>query len=416
MSEFVTLGNHISIQKGKAPLETGYSGIGAKPYLNPEYLRGRAAAELAKPGADAIHARDGDTILLWDGSNAGEFFKAKSGLVASTMARITPSARFNTRYFVHVAKHAETYLKSQTNGTGIPHVDRELLEAIRVFCPEPAEQLRLAEILDTLDIAIFETAVVVAKLKDVKQGLLHDLLTRGIDANGELRPPQLEAPHLYKKSPLGWIPKAWDAVELNQLVDPRRPVVYGILMPGYGWPGGIPVVKVKDIVDGQIQQDGLLLTSPQIDREYSRSRLIDGDLLFTIRGTVGRTAFVPVELAGANITQDSARLSIHGIDPRFVRAYLSSPIATKFISVHTLGVAVQGINLRDVRRIPIAKPIGDEPREIADRLEAISARLADESKACEKLRLKKIGLMDDLLTGRVRVTSLLNTNNEQGAC
>ena len=52
-----------------------------------------------------------------------------------------------------------------------------------------------------------ELAQVIAKLKAVKRGLLHDLLTRGIDANGELRPPQAEAPYLYTKSPLGWIPK-----------------------------------------------------------------------------------------------------------------------------------------------------------------------------------------------------------------
>jgi hypothetical protein len=62
-------------------------------------------------------------------------------------------------------------------------------------------------VLDTLDTAIHETEAIIAKLKAVKQGLLHDLLTRGIAANGELRPPQAEAPHLYKASPLGWIPK-----------------------------------------------------------------------------------------------------------------------------------------------------------------------------------------------------------------
>ena len=74
----------------------------------------------------------------------------------------------------------------------------------------------IAAVLDTLDTAIHETEAIIAKLKAVKQGLLHDLLTRGIDANGELRPPQAEAPHLYKESPLGWIPKEWDARSQRQ--------------------------------------------------------------------------------------------------------------------------------------------------------------------------------------------------------
>lgn len=300
-------------------------------------------------------------------------------------------------------------MEKRTHGSTMKHIKRSELEEFSAALPLCGqEQAKIAEILDTLDTAIHETEALIAKLKAVKQGLLHDLLTRGIDANGELRPPQSEAPHLYKPSSLGLIPNVWDGVELNDLIDPKRPVVYGILMPGYGWPGGVPVVKVKDIMDGQIQCEGLLLTSPQIDREYSRSRLSVGDLLFTIRGTVGRTAFVPSELQDANITQDSARISIKDVDARFVRAYLQSPVASRFVSVHTLGVAVQGINLRDVRRIPMARPPREESKEIADRLEVIDMRVQAEVDEMQKLKLKKSGLMDDLLTGRVRVTPLLD--------
>src|SRR5690606_28997388 len=81
-----------------------------------------------------------------------------------------------------------------------------------------AEQRAIAQILDTLDTAIRETEALIGKLKAVKQGLLHDLLTRGIDANGELRPPQSEAPQLYKESPLGWIPRGWEVVEVGEVL------------------------------------------------------------------------------------------------------------------------------------------------------------------------------------------------------
>jgi len=72
--------------------------------------------------------------------------------------------------------------------------------------PPLRQQQAIAEILDTLDTTIRQTEAIVEKLKQVKQGLLHDLLTRGIGANGELRPLQSQAPHRYKESPLGWIP------------------------------------------------------------------------------------------------------------------------------------------------------------------------------------------------------------------
>ena len=67
---------------------------------------------------------------------------------------------------------------------------------------------RIAEVLDTLDEAIRRTELVIAKLEQIKQGLLHDLLTRGIDDNGELRDPDRH-PEQVKDSPLGRIPRAW---------------------------------------------------------------------------------------------------------------------------------------------------------------------------------------------------------------
>lgn len=323
--------------------------------------------------------------------------------------RIHPSKNVVNRFRGRLASAKSTLKHFSIRATGSTRYTLSLgdFRSAPVNLPPVEEQSKIAQVLDTLDAAIAQTEAIIAKLKAVKQGMLHDLLTRGIDANGELRPPLSEAPQQYKHSSLGWIPRSWDPVELDSLVDPKRPVVYGILMPGYGYPGGIPVIKVKDINGGQIQLDDLLLTSPKIDREYSRSKLVAGDLLFTIRGTVGRTAIVPAQLEGANITQDTARLSIKSSDARFVRYCLSMQGAGRFVSVHTLGVAVQGMNLRDVRRIPLPKPKLDEAVEIANRIESIADRVEQERLKLEKLRLAKSGLMDDLLTGSVRVTGLV---------
>lgn len=277
--------------------------------------------------------------------------------------------------------------------------------AMPVDVPPLPEQRTIAAVLDTIDDAIQKTEQIIAKLQQVKQGLLHDLLTRGIDDNGELRDPERH-PEQFQDSPLGRIPKGWDVRALNDLVDRMRPIVYGILMPGYGFAGGVPVVKVKDIVDGRVLDGDLLLTSPRIDEEYRRSRLRAGDLLFTIRGTVGRMAFVPPHLAGANITQDTARLAVVGSSPSFVRHYLSMPVPRRFVKVHTLGVAVQGINLGEVRRIPIAVPSQEEADEVAARLDTLEQRVAEETRSAAGLRSIKAGLSEDLLTGRVRTTSL----------
>ncbi len=307
--------------------------------------------------------------------------------------------------FLKVLLNSQEYhhaLLAQQKGMDIPHLSKtEILEPV-VAIPPVDEQRQIAEILNTIDEAIARTSSLIAKLKQMKAGLLHDLLTRGLDENGELR-DAIGHPQQFKDSPLGQIPKDWETGVLGDVVDPNRPIVYGILMPGYGYPGGIPVVKVKDIINSKIQTSDLLLTSPEIDNNYRRSRLEPGDLLFTIRGTVGRMAFVPEHLRGANITQDTARLAIINADPHFVRQYLEMPKPQAFIELHTIGQAVKGINLRDVRLIPLVVPPTSEQLKIIDICDTYDNRIRAEEAYRDKLKLQKTGLMHDLLTGRIRV-------------
>jgi type I restriction enzyme S subunit len=329
-----------------------------------------------------------------------------SALVASTgfaVIRARPGGG-DPGFLFHFILGAEAARQARQRevGSNYPAVNETDVRRFRLICPPLREQRRISEILDTLDEAIRKTEQVIAKLQQVRQGLLHDLLMRGIDENGEVRDPARH-PKQFRDSPLGRIPAQWAVGVLNDAVDPRRPVVYGILMPGRGHPGGVPVIKVRDIIDGRINTDDLLLTNPAIDYEYRRSRLEGGDLLFTIRGTVGKMAFVPPQLSGANITQDTARLSITQAHAPFVRQYLDMPIPRRFVEAHTIGQAVKGLNLRDVRRIPVALPPVAEQREVARRLASIDSSVVTEGRALGKLRVLKLGVRDDLLTGRVRV-------------
>jgi type I restriction enzyme S subunit len=140
---------------------------------------------------------------------------------------------------------------------------------------------------------------------------------------------------------------------LGDLVDTSRPITYGILKPGPDRPNGVPYVRVVDIVDGLIRSGEVRRTTHEISAEYRRSTLRTGDLVMSIRGRVGRLGQVPRELEGANITQDSARLAVTSGEPRFVMEAIRSPEIQRWMARRTKGAAVQGINLSDVRRIPI---------------------------------------------------------------
>src|SRR5690606_16610143 len=107
------------------------------------------------------------------------------------------------------------WIRNHAVGSTMACLNTNILKAVPTKVPPLPEQQKIAEILDTVDEAIRKTDQIIAKLKQVKQGLLHDLLTRGIDDNGELRDPERH-PEQFKDSPLGRLPKAWEVTTLGE--------------------------------------------------------------------------------------------------------------------------------------------------------------------------------------------------------
>ncbi len=153
----------VTLDKGNPPAQQPYFGPDAELYLTPEYLRRNAGSELVKPSANAVRVADGETVILWDGSNAGEIFRARSGILASTMSRARHTDAFDRNYFFYALKNWEHYLKGQTSGSGIPHVDKEVLGKIELYEFSKPEQTKIAEVLSTVDQAIGQTEALIAK-------------------------------------------------------------------------------------------------------------------------------------------------------------------------------------------------------------------------------------------------------------
>jgi len=226
-------------------------------------------------------------------------------------------------YRRHVEIHA-----TGTSGS-MKNLPKSKLLELPVSYPAPPEQTEIAEILDTLDIAIHATEAIIAKLKAVKQGLLHDLLTRGIDANGELRSPQAEAPHLYKESPLGWIPKDWEITPLDS-------VSTTVTSGSRDWArfyadSGALFVRIGNLTREHInfRFDSTMYVRPPRNGDGQRTRLEPGDILISITADLGIVGVVPDGMGEAYINQHIALVrASHGVvNPRFVGHYLASPAA-----------------------------------------------------------------------------------------
>ncbi len=176
---------------------------------------------------------------------------------------------------------------------------------------------------------------------------------------------------------------------LEEVTNPTRLIQYGILKPGPHIKGGVPYVKVMNIQGGKIDLGHIRCTMPEIAHQYRRAAIVTGDILFSIRGTVGRLAVVPESLDGGNITQDSVRIATLGsVNRDFVFWYLHAPAVQRYFSANQKGVAVRGINVGDVRPIEVPLPPVGEQREIVHRVKTAMSwidRLAKEATSARKL-------------------------------
>jgi type I restriction enzyme, S subunit len=297
-------------------------------------------------------------------------------------------------------------------GSSYPALNDSDVRRFEVFAPPIGEQVAIANVLDTIETTIRQTEAIIEKLKQVKLGLLHDLLTRGIDANGELRPPQSLAPHLYKDSPLGWIPMEWEAIHMFEAIREL----------GQGWSPDCPpepaaadrwgVLKTTAVAwDGYADQENKTLPAtlrPRPDLEVAPE-----DILITRAGPKERVAvvaYVAQTRPGLMISDKMYRLRLHEADvPAYFALALSSQYAQAAITRTISGMADSQTNISQpiIQMLQVMRPPTVEQRAISRRVAALADRLQAEQRQLTALGSLKAGLMDDLLTGRVRVTPLL---------
>ena len=314
-------------------------------------------------------------------------------------------------FYFHLFDKVKPELVRRASGTTFLEISGAEFGAIKVPRPTPSEMRLISEIIDTIDTAIHETEAIIAKLKSVKQGLLHDLLTHGIDANGELRASQTDAPHLYKLSALGWIPKEWEVKPLGQIM--AEATKNGLYKPSQFHGRGPLMVQMGGLFAGEAA-DFKTATRIQVSpSEMNIFRLSIGDLLFARRSLVfeGAGICVIVRRLPEPSTFESSivrvRLKEDTALPEFVCQYLRGEVSSAQRRTLIRQVAVSGVSSSDIRQLLIAIPAISEQALIVERQIGIQTQIEHEVSAVSKLRNQKSGLMDDLLTGRVRVTPLL---------
>ena len=277
---------------------------------------------------------------------------------------------------------------------------------ITFFLPPLPQQKKIAIILSTCDAVIEQTEAAIAKYEAIKQGMMQDLFTRGIDPQTQkLRPPYTEAPHLYKESELGMIPKEWEVKELSSLGEFKN----GINKDKNSFGFGTLFVNISDAYPEHLTPSTLgRVNVSTIERETYK--LKEGDIIF-VRSSVKpsgvgyNTVFVShnedVVYSGFMIR---FRISSKEIQvPEFYNNFFRyGGFRKRLLCVSTVS-ANTNVNQENLNRLLTIIPTTEEQVAINILLQSISKKLNSEQEFKMKTTKIKQGLMQDLLTGKIEV-------------
>ncbi len=220
-------------------------------------------------------------------------------------------------------------------------------------------------------------------------------------------------------------------VPLKRLVNPRRPITYGIVQAGEDVEGGVPYVRPVDMrpFARDIDPSVLRTTSSEIAEQYRRSTIREGDLVVSIGPSYGKLLLVPRRLAGANLTQGTARVApARHVDARFLQWALASVPARAYWDAAVGGATFGGLNLRPLARTPLRLMSSIDQVEVADFLDRECGRLdelgtfslpdSSDTVVARFLTLLaeyRDALITEAVTGKLDVTRLSDSQVDESA-
>lgn len=293
-----------------------------------------------------------------------------------------------------------------TGTTSVAAIYTRDLYNVEVILPSYSEQKKIVEVLMTVDNSIEKTETLIKKYKNVKQGMMQDLLTKGIDEHGNIRS---EETHEFKDSPIGRIPKEWQAEFLGDYVDIKH---------GYAFSGEFFTEIPNDnilLTPGNFSVDGNLdfgintkyFTGP-IPKQYL---LENGDLLIVMTdltkemNILGNTVILYNEKNVLH-NQRIGKIQIkdkNQIDKQYLLQVINSQFCKKIIKDTATGTTVRHTSPQKVCNAIVPICSYEEQCRIAEVIARCENKIQSENNFLLKLQNQKLGLMQDLLTGKVRV-------------
>ena len=297
--------------------------------------------------------------------------------------------------------------KEKGEGTTFAEISKREIEKLVFQFPESfEEQSTIALILSTIDQAIEKTERLIAKYERIKTGLMQDLLTRGIDEQGRIRS---EETHVFKDSPLGRVPVEWEVVSAKNLSKRVCVGFVGTCEKYYTNPSnGIPMIRTGNLQNGELNLSELKYVTFDFHISNKKSQLHKGDILVARHGESGQAVLFNTDIPEANcLNIVIIRPDFLQITSKYFRNYLNSETVKRQVENKKGGTTQSVVNTKEIENLLVAFPKRSEQERIDSILNIVDRYMGGEKNNLIKLKKQKTALMQDLLTGKVRVDALI---------
>ncbi len=390
--------------KGKNPelLFDNYSD-GLYPYLSMDSLRGKTDSKYAEYKKGLVLVQDNQPLIIWDGSNSGEFVLGRKGLLSSTMASACLIYEIQDKYYWYLCVCIEPEMRKHATGMGIPHVNGEELRGIVLPLPELNEQTQIAKFLDhettKIDHLIEKQHQLIELLKEKRQAVISHAVTKGLDPNVPMKDSGVEW--------LGEVPEHWDIVKLSQIA-----VAFNGDR-GANYPSGndfvdegIYFISANEVINAKvITETASRITQKKYD-ELGGLKIKKGDIIYCLRGAgVGKNGICDFDEG----TVSSSLMGIRSIklDPDYLVLLLNSSAELQQRSVLVNGSVSPNLSAENVIGYKFAIPAVDEQIEIKKSIELrvnkIEILLSNAEQAIQLMQERRTALISAAVTGKIDV-------------
>lgn len=391
-----------SIYKGQAPSEL--FDVKNKPnlvaYLTMDYLRDDSKdIKWTTIENKTKLARTDDVLLLWDGSNAGEFILAREGAVSSTLALIE-SKGFNQKFFYFMCKSFEEHIQSKTTGMGIPHVNGETLKETTIPVPPLQEQISIANFLDSkmykIDKLIYEQKRLIDLLKEKKQGIISLAITKGFNSDSSIKS---------SGEKIEEVPGHWGIRRLKSIV--KEPLKYGINESAVLEDRENPrFIRITDICENNYLDDSTFKSLPNdIAKPYL---LEEGDVLLARSGaTVGKSFIYSKNMGKACYAGYliRVRLNLEYCLPKWFSYFCQTKNYWDYIVGNQIQATIQNVSAAKYNNLYIPLPPLEEQNAILAFLDAktvkINSLINEVRKFMELLQESRKAIIFNAVTGKI---------------